>query len=303
MSTILAPESIPCSVVLSRHLGRTAASFLQQLHYWLLKSKHVIEGARWVFNTLEDWAEQLGLSTASIVRAIALLREHALIRVERWNKHHWHQVNWYTIDYRALEGLISSIQSFCSSPSAHSEAIESANLSGSYQETAPEDLYLEDNNPTHPPVFVSENCAESDRVPILPELELDQSIQAVEERSASSATIAEDQSSAAPAATQKNCSADLITEAEVAIGCSMPHSIGQWLLRQDGAIVRTALAAIRQYRQKSSLQNGIATLRSAVQQRWKPREVRSNSPPVFQPADWQRETVEATYRVLGVESS
>ena len=141
MSKILAPESIPCSVLLSRHLGRSAASFLQQLHYWLTKSSHIIEGAKWVFNTAEAWAEQLGLSPSTIVRVIAKLRELKLIRIERWSKHHWHQVNWFTINYPALQGLLVSIQSDCSDRPGHSEAVDEGDLSESDQETSTLDSF------------------------------------------------------------------------------------------------------------------------------------------------------------------
>ena len=40
---------------LAAKIGLNEAIFLQQLHYWLVKSKHEHDELRWVYNTYEEW--------------------------------------------------------------------------------------------------------------------------------------------------------------------------------------------------------------------------------------------------------
>ena len=43
---------------LAMKIGFREAIILQQIHYWLTKSLHVIEGRRWVYNTYKEWQKQ-----------------------------------------------------------------------------------------------------------------------------------------------------------------------------------------------------------------------------------------------------
>ena len=56
MSNLLIQE-VPLMVLptLATKIGLNEAMFLQQLHYWIDRSKHEMEGHRWIYNTIEDW--------------------------------------------------------------------------------------------------------------------------------------------------------------------------------------------------------------------------------------------------------
>ncbi|WP_158587408.1 hypothetical protein [Neobacillus notoginsengisoli] len=44
---------------LAKKIGLNEAIVLQQIHYWLTKELHMIEGRRWVYNTYREWHDQL----------------------------------------------------------------------------------------------------------------------------------------------------------------------------------------------------------------------------------------------------
>lgn len=126
--TILSGLSIPFSVELSHLIGRTPALFLQQLHYWLQKSKHLIDDIPWIYNTLNDWAEQLGCSTTTIKRVIARLKHLEIIQIDRRKQSEWDQTNWYTIDYKSLEALIFRSGPLCSTGGDHFDPIDQTKM-------------------------------------------------------------------------------------------------------------------------------------------------------------------------------
>ncbi len=59
MSSLLIQE-VPLMVLptLATKIGLNEAMFLQQLHYWIDRSKYEMEGHRWIYNTIEDWCKQ-----------------------------------------------------------------------------------------------------------------------------------------------------------------------------------------------------------------------------------------------------
>lgn len=101
---------------LAKQLGTNAAMILQQIHYWSQKKcGSIIDGVRWIYNTYQQWQEQLPfLSVSTIKRAIAKLKDLKLILVERHDKSEWNQRNYYCINYEALEKLQLPIGSICS---------------------------------------------------------------------------------------------------------------------------------------------------------------------------------------------
>lgn len=89
---------------LARVIGLNEAIFIQQLHYWLRKSKHNRDGRKWVFNTYENWLDQFKFwSLATLRRVIGTLEERKLVlTTDLYNRSKSDKTKWYSIDYEAL---------------------------------------------------------------------------------------------------------------------------------------------------------------------------------------------------------
>ena len=40
---------------LAEKIGLNQAIIIQQFHYWLVSSKHLIEGKKWIYNSYKEW--------------------------------------------------------------------------------------------------------------------------------------------------------------------------------------------------------------------------------------------------------
>jgi len=92
-------------------LGLKEAIFLQQLHYWINKSKNQHDNRYWVYNTIEEWKEQLPYLSGSTIRRIinALRDQDILIATDKYNRSKTDRRLWYTIDYALVEGLCENV--------------------------------------------------------------------------------------------------------------------------------------------------------------------------------------------------
>lgn len=135
MTTSLAPHPLLIPPDLAKEIGLHEAVILQQIHYWLEKSNHLINGCRWIYNTYQAWQQQFPfLSLSAIRKAIARLEGLNLLKSERFEQRRWNQTKWYSINYQRLEVLISSICPNRTDPSAQFEQLNSAILSSSSTE-------------------------------------------------------------------------------------------------------------------------------------------------------------------------
>jgi hypothetical protein len=103
-NTLLVPPQI------ARVIGINGAVVLNQIHYWLEKGAGtVIEGAPWVYNTIQDWSEQLQcLSFNQVRRAIELLEDLQILKSCKPWKSRWDHRKAYRIDYERLKALQGS---------------------------------------------------------------------------------------------------------------------------------------------------------------------------------------------------
>lgn len=89
-------------------LGLNEAIFVQQLHYWMKKSEHYIDGHRWVYNTLKEWQKQFPWwSTTTIGRVINGLERKGILLSANYNENSYNKTKWYTIDFEALDKYVS----------------------------------------------------------------------------------------------------------------------------------------------------------------------------------------------------
>ncbi|SFB19518.1 MULTISPECIES: hypothetical protein [unclassified Bacillus (in: firmicutes)] len=94
---------------LALKLGLHEAVVLQQIHYWLCSSKHVIEGRKWIYNTYKEWHNQMPFwSESTIKRTIRSLEKQGFLLTGNWNSLKIDKTKWYTIDYERVVELQNS---------------------------------------------------------------------------------------------------------------------------------------------------------------------------------------------------
>lgn len=95
---------------LAEVLGLNEAIFLSQLQYWIRsKEEHednstVRDGKVWIFNSYEQWREQLPFfSKNTLIRTINNLEEKGIVISGVFNAKRYDKRKWYTIDYQKLD--------------------------------------------------------------------------------------------------------------------------------------------------------------------------------------------------------
>lgn len=110
MSKLLISER-PLMIIpsLALKIGLNEAIILQQIHYWVQKSKHEHDGRKWVYNTYKEWQSQLPFwSESTIKRTIKSLQQQGYLLSANYNKSKLDQTKWYSIDYDKLAELEES---------------------------------------------------------------------------------------------------------------------------------------------------------------------------------------------------
>ncbi len=131
MSLLMPSRPIVISPDLAYRIGLNEAIALQQVHYWLKETTSGVEheGARWIYNTTEQWLEQFPFwSESTLKRTFTSLKKLGLLLIEQLNKAQRDMTNFYTINYenKLLDDVIStkSIRSKCASPSGQNDTME-----------------------------------------------------------------------------------------------------------------------------------------------------------------------------------
>ena len=92
-------------VDLAARIGRSEALLLAQIDYWLERTHKFVAGDFWVYNTLPEWARQLGLSPSQVKVAAARLEKMGLINRRRLNRTRYDRTFSYTICYAKLREM------------------------------------------------------------------------------------------------------------------------------------------------------------------------------------------------------
>lgn len=98
---------------LARMIGLYPAIFLQYLHFWLERSKHIDEtGRKWVYNSVSKWSKLLNgiCSDATIRRSISMLENLNLIQADNFNKNRIDRTKWYSINYEVLDKMVKEFK-------------------------------------------------------------------------------------------------------------------------------------------------------------------------------------------------
>lgn len=95
---------------LAKVIGLSESIIIQQMNYWIQRSKHIIEGRRWVYNTYTKWQEQISFFCESTIRRlIKKLEGLGIIISGNFNKSKKDNTKWYTIDYEVLNKLSEQV--------------------------------------------------------------------------------------------------------------------------------------------------------------------------------------------------
>lgn len=104
----LIPES-PILVLpsLARQIGLNEAIILQQMHYWLLDSKHIHDDKPWIYNSYVSWQRTNFpfWSINTIKRTILNLEKAKIIQSGNFNKLKIDRTKWYTINYENIPDI------------------------------------------------------------------------------------------------------------------------------------------------------------------------------------------------------
>ena len=100
MSLLIAEQPLQLQPKLAVKVGLNEAILVQQIHYWLQRSKHTHDGQKWIYNTHESWLEQFPFwSKATLKRVITSLKSQGLINTGNFNRMKMDRTVWYTINY------------------------------------------------------------------------------------------------------------------------------------------------------------------------------------------------------------
>lgn len=103
---LLTPKNVK---KLSALFGRSAAVFVKQLEFWITSPKSygvLHQGKRWIFNSLEEWGNQLCFSRATMARCVSTLLQHGVIEVEKLAPCKSKRTNYYTLNYAKLRAAL-----------------------------------------------------------------------------------------------------------------------------------------------------------------------------------------------------
>ena len=106
---LIIEEPLVVMPTIARVLDINKAIILQQVQYWILKSKHERDGYAWIWNSYAEWAKQFPWLTARAVRHhIAELEKMGLLVSGEYNRDRRDNTKWYRIDYAAVDQYIES---------------------------------------------------------------------------------------------------------------------------------------------------------------------------------------------------
>ena len=102
---------------LGRFLTKSEGKFLKQLCYWSFNPKGYgvnLDGKTWIYNTLEDWADQLEISKSSVRRTIKSLKDKNFILSRYLSPNKRNRTLYYAANGDEIENfLFSKINKTC----------------------------------------------------------------------------------------------------------------------------------------------------------------------------------------------
>ena len=140
MSKLLINENpIMIQPTLVMKLGLNQAIIIQQVHYWLVKSPHIKDGKRWIYNTYKDWKQQFPFwSEKTIMRTFLALEEEGYVISANYNRMKIDKTKWYTIDYDKLAEIEEDLVNVPAGPFVSLQGTSEPLMEDSLAEAIPE---------------------------------------------------------------------------------------------------------------------------------------------------------------------
>jgi len=89
-------------------IGLNESLFLQQLHYWLLKSTTIFDNQKWVYKTIEEWEKEFPFwSKSTLKRAIGSLKKRKILIIKKLSQNRRERTNYYAIEYTLLNQTVA----------------------------------------------------------------------------------------------------------------------------------------------------------------------------------------------------
>ena len=140
MSKLLINENpIMIQPTLVMKLGLNQAIIIQQVHYWLLKSPHIKDGKRWIYNTYKDWKQQFPFwSEKTIMRTFLALEKEGYVVSANYNRMKIDKTKWYSIDYDKLAEIEEDLVNVTAGPFVSLQGTSEPLMEDSLAEPIPE---------------------------------------------------------------------------------------------------------------------------------------------------------------------
>lgn len=140
MSKLLINENpIMIQPTLVMKLGLNQAIIIQQVHYWLLKSPHIKDGKRWIYNTYKDWKQQFPFwSEKTIMRTFLALEKEGYVVSANYNRMKVDKTKWYSIDYDKLAEMEEDLVNVPAGPFVSLQGTSEPLMEDSLVEAIPE---------------------------------------------------------------------------------------------------------------------------------------------------------------------
>jgi hypothetical protein len=254
--------------------GFDESAFLQQLHYWTTNSAvsgWVVDGSKWVYNSLKSWQEQFPWMTQyGLRKAIANLKKLGLIQTAQ----HWitsyRRVMFYRIDYDRLSAFAGVVCDLVTSRYVNNEQVDVLNDRTTSTETSSDSSFSEQQtafvvvSPTNEKESGAVETEEAASREQDSGVEVDSAIEATLSP-ASSGKVTEIQSAEFPELVE------LMQQVAEAIehppNTPLPASLKEAIQRFPDR-VKPAIAYLRHQQQKRRIKNPVGYLYEAIVQRW-----------------------------------
>lgn len=110
-------EFLKFDLELARRIGVSEAIVVERIRHWCRGSRHVINGQRWVYNSFEDWQQQLPFKARALKDIINRLKKLKLINVDEFNENRYRRPNWYSVNLDVYHAIVGGIVSARHAPS------------------------------------------------------------------------------------------------------------------------------------------------------------------------------------------